>query len=358
MADEPIAVPDSVRQHYQSCDQCRHRFAEISSDAQSVREWMAARPIPVDTAAALVRFQTRARDVREGLKPRRYRVPYMPGARARSARIGLAAAAASLALAGALAFTPAGSLAQDVITIFQPSQVVPVVVTANDLQTLQQLTHYGTISGPANTPAQDASGPEAASAQTGMTVLVPSSLPSDVNSKVRYAVLPSESAIFTFSAAKARAASAASGETLPAMPAGMDGSSLELVTGEAVVATYGAGSGDVPSLVIGQMRRPTLTARGVSVQELEDYLLSVPGISPQLAAQIRAIGDPTTALPIPVPVNLAYSHSVLVQGVQGLAVGDSTGVGSGVVWQKDGIIYGVAGPLSEAEVLSIANQLK
>jgi hypothetical protein len=48
---------------------------------------------------------------------------------------------------------------------------------------------------------------------------------------------------------------------------------------------------------------------------------------------------------------------VTVQGVQGLAVGDSTGLGSVVIWEKDGIIYGVGGPLTEDQVLDIANSL-
>jgi hypothetical protein len=51
-------------------------------------------------------------------------------------------------------------------------------------------------------------------------------------------------------------------------------------------------------------------------------------------------------------------HSVQVQGVPGYAVGDNTGLGSGVIWEKGGIIYGVAGTLSQDAVLSVANSLR
>jgi hypothetical protein len=95
----------------------------------------------------------------------------------------------------------------------------------------------------------------------------------------------------------------------------------------------------------------------VSAAELEQYLLAQPGISPDLAAAIKAIGDPTSALPIPVPVNKASAHSISVQGVQGLAVADSTGLGGGLVWIKNGTIYGVAGTYTESQLIAFANSL-
>ena len=58
-----------------------------------------------------------------------------------------------------------------------------------------------------------------------------------------YAVLSQGTASFTFSAAKARAAAAATGKTLPAIPAGLDGSTLQVTIGPAVVATYGGNVG-------------------------------------------------------------------------------------------------------------------
>jgi hypothetical protein len=63
-------------------------------------------------------------------------------------------------------------------------------------------------------------------------------------------------------------------------------------------------------------------------------------------------------MPIPVPVNRADSHTVTVQGVQGLAVADQTGLGGGIIWEKDGNIYGVGGTYTESELLQIANSLQ
>jgi hypothetical protein len=131
--------------------------------------------------------------------------------------------------------------------------------------------------------------------------------------------------------------------------AGMKG----VATGRAT----GYREGDIPSLVVAEAARPRITSTGATAKEIEDYLLAQPGVSPQLAAEIKAIGDPTTALPIPVPVERATAQTVQVQGTSGLAVGDNTGIGSGVIWEKDGVVYGVAGALPESQILAIANSL-
>jgi hypothetical protein len=93
------------------------------------------------------------------------------------------------------------------------------------------------------------------------------------------------------------------------------------------------------------------------VAQIESYLVSLPGISPQLAAQIRAIGDPTQVIPLPIPVDRATSRSVTVDGVRGVLVGDDTGLGAGVIWVKNGYVYGVAATASQDDVLAVARSL-
>jgi hypothetical protein len=147
----------------------------------------------------------------------------------------------------------------------------------------------------------------------------------------------------------------------------MDGSKLFITGGPAVVQIWGAPAGatgatgaypDVPTLVVGQAKAPTVSSDGVTVDELRTYLLSQPGISPQLAAAIRAIGDPSSTLPVPVPAELAVSHPVTVQGVPGLYIGDNTGIASAVIWQKDGMMFEVIGSFSESQALAIANSMR
>ena len=47
-----------------------------------------------------------------------------------------------------------------------------------------------------------------------------------------------------------------------------------------------------------------------------------------------------------------------VQGVDGVALGDNTGVGSAVIWVKKGVVYVVAGSIKQTDAIDIANNLK
>jgi len=251
---------------------------------------------------------------------------------------------------------------------FQPKSVQAVPVSVADLQSLSGLTDFGTLTWTTKPAPQLVTSATEAATVSGLNVPAVGTLPSGVSSNVTYAAMPAAVGVFTFDAAKAAAAAAKAGKTLPAMPAGMDGSTLTVTVGPAVVEIYGnlptSGSAtdtsqlSLPQLVIGESSTPVVTSSGVTTQQLEDYLLSLPGVSAKLAAAIRAVKDPSTTLPIPIPIEYATSTSVKVQGVDGVAVGDNTGLGAGVIWIKGGTVYGVAGSLKQDVILDIANGLK
>jgi hypothetical protein len=281
------------------------------------------------------------------------------------------AAAATVALVATL-LTVSG-LAETILTIFEPKQLVAVPITSTDLNSAASFGAYGTLTWTEQPRPYDVPDVRTAARESGMTVLTPGNLPQGVGAP-RYGVMPKTTATFTFSAAKTTQAAAAQKRTPPPMPANIDGSKLFITGGPAVVAFYDDGTGAIgasgatgasgaspfsgmPKLIVAQGRPPVVQSDGVTVDQLQSYLLAQPGISPQLAAQIRAIKDPSSTLPVPIPVDMATSKKVTVQGVDGIFVGDSTGLGSAVIWQKDGIVYGVAGTLTEQQVLAVANSL-
>ncbi|MBO0702330.1 MAG: hypothetical protein J2P38_05320, partial [Candidatus Dormibacteraeota bacterium] len=71
----------------------------------------------------------------------------------------------------------------------------------------------------------------------------------------------------------------------------------------------------------------------------------------------QQLGNPDGALPLPIPAGLATAQPVTVQGVQGQAFGDNTGIGSAVVWIKGGIVYFVGGTIAESDALAAAQSL-
>ena len=115
--------------------------------------------------------------------------------------------------------------------------------------------------------------------------------------------------------------------------------------------------GGIPQLVIVQMRAPALYSDGPSVADYEKALLSMPGMPASLADQIRSLGDLSSTLPIPIPTSLASSHAADINGAPGLVIGDTTNIASGVIWQSHGLVYAVAGTMSDKQVVAIARSM-
>lgn len=403
MQDEPLGTTGAEKDHYDGCEACRERAMTIATEAERAGMLLAIPTPDVDTATALAQLRRRAAGqpaYRRSLG-RSLRSLFVSGG-SRTLR-----PAAALALACALMVTVvATGVAENFVKIFEPTQFQAVQVQPDSLKGLPDLSQFGDMKftkSPKFTPAADAA---AAQAVSGIALKAPSDVATPARAKGTpvYVVMNEVQASFTFSAAKAEAWAKANGKTLPPMPAGIDGSTLSVDAGPGVLAVYGgdaalltqgvaaanqgaashgatgapvarpravpakpgaatdSGGGfnpsslTIPTAAIVEMKSPVVTSSGASVTTIESYLLSLPGFPPDLAAQIRAIGDPATTLPVPVPTG-QDSHQVDVNGARGLFVGDSTGLGSGVVWTRDGILYATIGTMTESEVTGMARSL-
>jgi hypothetical protein len=352
--DDQDALTASDARHYATCTECQSRVAAFADDARVAAGLLAVPDMKVDVGSALKRVQSAP-----AAKPSfGIRLPLMRPAM-RPILGGFAAAAVLVLLIGT-------GIAQDLIAVFSPSTITPVPISVADLQSLSGLSTYGTLSWTTKPQPQLVTSAAEAASVSGLTVPVVASLPKGVSTTVTYAAMPQAVGVFTFDAAKANAAAAAAGKTLPPMPSGMDGSTLTVTVGPAVVEIFGemkAGSTSdptnlpLPQLVVAESTAPLVTSSHASALEIEDYLLKQPGISPKLAAAIRAVGDPTKTLLIPIPIEYATSTTVHVQGVDGVALGDNTGLGAAVIWIKNGLVYGIAGTLKQDVVVDVANHL-
>jgi hypothetical protein len=353
MFDDPNAVTGTEREHFASCTDCKVRYEKTSADATDAARLLTVPAATFDADAAYKRVTATP----SSQSPRfGWRLPVLRQSSRRPIAI----------LAFAVVLAVIATAAANATQVFAPTQVKPVPVTVADLQSLPDLATYGTFAW-SKQPTSQIGVPQAdAEKAAGFAAPRTGTLPAGVSSKVTYIVVPEAVATFTFSAAKAEAAAAAQGKTLPAMPAGMDGSTLTLNVGPALIEVFGelpqgANGTDVspltlPQLIVASSKAPVVTSSGVSAAELEDYLLKQPGISPSLAADIKALGDPTHTLPVPVPIQYATSSNVTVQGVQGVALGDNTGAGAAVIWIKGNVFF-VGGTLKQSDIVSIANGL-
>src|SRR4029077_3419636 len=298
---------------------CQARFSAVSKDALAISSLMTAPELKVDVASAFNRVRSApAARPRFGL-----RLPVMrPGSRP----VVLAFATVVAAIAILVTAIAEGG------NTFTPQTLTPVPVTMADMESLSQLSAYGTITWTKQPQPQIVTSAAEATTVSGRRAPKVATLPAGVSSTVTYAAMGQATAVFTFSSAKAAAAAAQAGKTLPALPAGIEGAQLTVTVGPAIAEIYGnmtpppAGSditqAALPQLIVGETSAPVATSSQVTVLQFEHYLLSQPGISPELTAAINAIGDPSTTLPIPIPVEFATSSKVTIQGVQGLALGD------------------------------------
>ena len=314
---------------------------------------LAMPPLEVDTDAAFSRFGALAREARAN-GTRRFATPVSIARPARwlAALSGVVIVATTLSMTG---------VADSILQIFEAKQFAAVSVTPTDIQTLGQLSEFGTLTWSSQPQPHPVATLAQASAETGLPA-ISVTVPSSITSAATYGALTKTTATFVFDASKARASAAKVGRTAPPMPAKLDGSALVLTGGPAIMITYGTGSGTRSAsgnvLVVGVAKAPAVSSDGATVGEIQAYLLSQPAISPALAAQIRAMGDPASTLPVPIPVGQATATTVSVHGTKGLFIGDSTGMGSGVLWQQGGLVYVVGGTLTQAQVIAVANSLR
>ena len=355
MVDEPDGHSGAEARHLETCPECQARFKASADDARAITTLLAAPDMKVDVASAFNRVRSAP-----AARPRfGFRLPLMrPGSRPMV--LAFASAVAVIALL-------ATAIAEGGI-VFAPSTVTPVPVTVADMQSLSQLSAYGDLTWTTKPQLQIVTSADAAHTISGLKLPTVGTLPAGVSTTVTYAATPQAVAVFTFSASKAAAAAAQAGKSLPALPSGMDGAQLTVTVGPAVAEIYGnlpqPGSSDatqvnLPQLIVAESSAPVASTPtpGLTVKTIEQYLVNLPGVSTQLRDAINAVSDPSTTLLIPVPVQYATSSRVTVQGVDGVALGDNTGVGAGVIWVKNSIVYVVAGTIKQSDAIDIANNL-
>ena len=87
------------------------------------------------------------------------------------------------------------------------------------------------------------------------------------------------------------------------------------------------------------------------------FVTDMGGVTSHTAIVARSLGIPALVGLHFARQTISEGEMLIVDGVQGVLVGDNTGLGAGVIWIKDGFVYGVGGTLSQDQVLAIARSL-
>jgi hypothetical protein len=198
-------------------------------------------------------------------------------------------------------------------------------------------------------------------------ILLPTSLPRGIPGTPDFSVIDAGHATFTFSASKTHAFFVKNGYGNVNIPANLDGATFEITTTAGIVIAYG--NQTTTQFMVVEVPSPVVRATGnASLQELRDVALSLPGLPPQLVAQLRQIDLNSGIVPLPIPTGV-NSQSITVHGTSGLLLTSNISTtiqqlkkfpaGSAVVWQTHGIIYALGGTIADTnQLLTSANSLR
>lgn len=261
-------------------------------------------------------------------------------------------AAVLAVLAGASAAAAGGWL-----QIFRTEQVAPVAFSQEDLVALPDLAAYGQVEVVDALRVREVATAEAAEAASGLDAPRPDALPAGVAGEPEFAVVEKVAGTFTFSAEESRQTVEAGGAVLPSPPAGLDGSTFRLEAGPGLAALWTEERG-VPALVVARAVAPTAYSSGVPFDTARDYLLRLPGLPGDVAAQLAGFSADGTTLPLPVPTDLMRSEATVVDGVPATLLEARDQTMSAVIWVEDGVVTAVAGSVGDDEALAVARGLR
>lgn len=276
----------------------------------------------------------------------------------RIAGVGLLAALTLTLLIG----TPEGrTAAAQFLAQFRSQRLT--VISIDPSQTrgrLPELDRLGTVQGNTRVRPEEVKGLSEASQRAGFPVKVPDpqALPEGVVANPRITVSPASEVRFTFDREKSRTYFQSINRPDLSLPEPYHGVTLVVRIPAVVLLEYAQSAGNT-SLGIAQAGELTAGVDGnVTLDEVREYLLGLPGLPPDTVRQLQAIQDWRTTLPIPVPLDKIAWQPVTIAGGPGLLLTDNSGLGSAAIWQRDGRVYGMVATTRAAEIQRVADSLR
>lgn len=384
------AEEEHITTHLAECAGCATHERSVINNGHEIYGLLAAlapsQEVAVEPVAALARMQTRIREEgHEVERPKTLNSLTTNMARHqrwyRRPRSWVAAVAAAIIIA-LIALPNAGVLADQFLSLFRVQQFQPVTINPADFrsQPLPGLQDFGTAKLQGGDMKDNLT--EAQAAQlVHFHILLPAYVPHGVSSNPQYDVMTGAEVTFTFNSASTRAYLDKNGGKNIAIPANLNGATFTINVAPGVEINYSGDAGgslihsssvqkgatptvnssDASGLpfIIAEVPSPIIRATGnVSLNELRDFLLSMPNLPSSLVSQLKGIDLNSGTIPIPLPPQITTQH-VTIHGAPGLLLADNTPIGGGVLWQTHDMIYAVGGETGNAtQLMETANSLR
>ena len=340
--DHPDATLDT---HLDDCGHCTDLLRSVAADAGFARRALAMLEPPDDAGHTDVDVHAAHAAVLAKAAP----APVVPLAASRGRRLAsvgrrLAFSGAAALLAVVVALTPAGRGAvADVLDAFRGERLQVVTVdtaawaASVDREGLRALEALGEVdTGSLAEPAEVADVAEA-EAVAGITAPALAEAPDHL-----VALAPGTARLVL-------ATRDGNG-----VPAELDGAALIVDVPGAIGAVYGPTDGP-PEVVVGRSGRLVVRAEGAPLEAIRSFVLTRDELPSDLRAQIAAIGDWRSTIPVPVPLDGPGWEEVEVSGRPAIAFGDDSGLGALVIREDPDGVTVVGGRIGVSRALELAS---
>lgn len=374
------AVSPALGEHVRQCARCQRVLHQLEAAAEVARRVteLAAPDDVADPALAYQRWQQRVDAARtdqlaerhesQGGRPMRIVEQF----RVRLAAVGVVAVAL---LALLVAVTPLGAVADEFVNRFRVQQFAAITVpmdmvssfaTQADMispeqrdqlhQELERLAQFTTTFQEGSVRTVDSL--DEAAGVLGREPATPGHLPEPLAGVVpRFMVGDAGTTAVTIDVARAQTFLEGIGLHFASLPDPVVSPTVTVTlhVPASVAQVYERGD---RTLVVGEMDSPELILpETIDPELLREDLLSLPGLPPDLVAQIRAVRDWRETLIIPVPAD-AITRQVTLHGVSGLLIESPQDGTAVVLWQKDGVLHAVGGTFDGETVLAVAESVR
>lgn len=250
-----------------------------------------------------------------------------------------------LGLAGALLLCtffvlPQGqAFAASLLLFFRGQTIQPVATDYAHLQnaykTLEELEKLGSLQGTIPSKLNTVGSISAAQTTAGFALAQPNAFPTGIGhtpATIRALAPTTVTLTLHKTTADAFFKSIGSSQTLPAA---YDGEQLVVNFPGVSVLEYAGSQGG--KLFVGQAGQLIVSASGnVTVTQLRDYFLTLPGLSSDTATTLKNMSAWQTTIPLGIPTDRVGWQTANVGGAfagSGVILNDNTGIGSAVLWQ-------------------------
>lgn len=347
----------SLREHITHCRRCQEHLAELAANAGLVTQLLPALDHATTPPPLPLVMDSRRKEVPMG----RLRVTFM-------------SLSTLLVIALIAWLVPVGALADQVFQRFRIQQFAAITIPAETIRAfhdmgvipaeqrdtfLSELEQVVNVTTDQREPqVREVQSLDEVTAHLGRTPLVPTKLPETlVGQPVQYFVAEEVYREATIDVAAAQQALRELGLQFASLPdPNVHPTLLIAITVPASAAqVWQVETGH--GLLIAELESPTLELPAeIDPELLREDLLMVPGLPPDVVAQVRAVRDWRQTLIIPLPEG-ATSRQVSLRGTNGLFIESPDMVA--VLWQERGILHVVSGQAIDSDqVLAVARSLR